>query len=106
LDLAATTDGKRNTLLPGDPVSVDPSVGLELAYNDFLFIRGGVGQFQKETDFDGSKYLISRPAIGVGMQLYSLRIEYAFSDLGDGNNRYSHIISLSLNLKPKKAENQ
>lgn len=102
VNLLATTDGNRNTLISGDPVSIDPSAGLEANYNDFLFLRAGVSQFQKEKDFDGSDYYISRPAIGVGLQLYSLRIDYAYTDLGDSQNRYSHIISLQLDLKPRR----
>ena len=102
INLLATTDGKRNTIVSGDPVSLDPSAGLEVDYNQFLFLRAGVSQFQKEKDFDGSDYYISRPAIGIGLQLFSLRIDYAYTDIGDSQNRYSHVISLQLDLKPKK----
>lgn len=102
VNLVATTDGKRNTLLSGDPVSLDPSVGMEVSYNEFLFLRAGISQFQREQDFDGSDFVISRPSIGVGLQLYSLRLDYAYTDLGDSQNRYSHIVSLQLDLKPKK----
>ncbi len=101
-NLLATTDGRRNTLVSGDPVSVDPSLGMEVNYNSFLFLRAGISQFQKEKNFDGSDYYISRPALGIGLQLYSLRVDYAYTNLGDGQNRYSHVISLQLDLKPKK----
>jgi hypothetical protein len=103
-NLVATTDGKRNTVISGDPVSIDPSMGMEVDYNKFLFLRAGISQFQKEKDFDGSDYYISRPAIGIGLQLYSLRVDYAYTDLGDSQNRYSHIVSLQLDLKPRKKE--
>lgn len=102
LDFLATTDGKRNTLVSADPVSLDPSLGVELDYNRFLFLRAGISQLQREKDFDGSEYFISRPALGVGLQLFSLRLDYAYTDLGDSSNRYSHVISLQLDLKPKK----
>jgi hypothetical protein len=101
-NLVATTDGKRNTLISADPISLDPSAGIEASYNDFLFLRAGISQFQKEQDFDGSDYLTSRPAIGIGLQLYSLRIDYAYTNLGDSQNRYSHVVSLQLDLKPKQ----
>ncbi len=104
MNITATTDGKRNTLLSGNPISLDPSFGVELNYNQFLFLRTGISQFQKQKNFDGSKNLVSRPSIGVGLQLYSLRIDYAFTDLADSNNRYSHIVSLQLDLKPKVKE--
>ncbi len=102
INLVATTDGKRNTLISANPVSLDPTAGVEASYNDFLFVRAGISQFQKEQNFDGSDYLTSRPSLGVGLQLYSLRVDYAYTNLGDSQNRYSHIISLQLDLKPKK----
>lgn len=100
-NLTATTDGKRNTLISGDPISLDPNLGVEMNYNNFLFLRAGLSQLQEETDFSGDQYYISRPSIGVGLQLYSLRIDYAYTDLGDSQDRYSHIVSLQLDLKPK-----
>ncbi|MCF8247771.1 MAG: PorV/PorQ family protein [Saprospiraceae bacterium] len=102
VNLVATTDGQRNTLISADPISLDPSAGMEVSYNDFLFLRAGISQFQKEKNFDGSDYLISRPALGIGLQLYSLRVDYAYTNLGDSQNRYSHVVSLQLDLKPKK----
>lgn len=104
VNLLATTDGQRNTLISSDPVSIDPTAGMEVNYNDFLFLRAGISQFQQEKDFDGSDYYISRPSIGIGLQLFSLRVDYAYTDLGDSQNRYSHIVSLQLDLKPKEKE--
>lgn len=101
-NVVATTDGKRNTLVSADPISLDPTFGFEADYNNFLFVRGGIGQFQQETDFDGTKSYISRPSIGVGLQLFSLRVDYAYTDVGDSQNRYSHVVSLLLDLKPKQ----
>lgn len=96
-----TTDGQRNTLISNNPVSIDPSVGLELSYNKFLFLRAGINQFQKEKDFDDNESLIYRPSAGVGLRISSLTIDYAYTDLGDSQNKYSHVISLSLSIKPK-----
>ena len=105
-NLLATTDGKRNTLISGDPISLDPNFGVEVNYNDFLFLRAGISQFQQETDFAGDQYYISRPSVGVGLKLFSLRIDYAYTDLGDSQDRYSHIISLQLDLKPKGSKQE
>ncbi len=104
LDLIVTTDGKRNTLISGNPFSIDPAFGLEGVYNDFLFLRLGIGQFQRETDFDGSERLGMRPSMGVGFSLAALRVDYAFTDIGDGQNRYSHVVSAILTLKPRVRE--
>jgi len=42
VDFIITTDGRRNVLISGDPISIDPAVGMELNYNDFVFLRTGV----------------------------------------------------------------
>ena len=101
LDFNITTDGKRNTLLSSDPFSVDPSFGIEADYNHFLYVRTGVSQFQRERDFDNKEMLSVRPAIGVGLKIASLHLDYAFTDLGDQDNTYSHVISLMLDVKKR-----
>lgn len=102
LDFNITTDGKRNTLVSSDPFSIDPSFGIEADYKGFLYARAGVSQFQRVTDFDNQEMLKVHPAIGVGLKISVLRIDYAFTDLGDENNTYSHIISLILDVKARK----
>ncbi len=102
MDWFITTDGKRNTLLSGKPLSLDPALGLELSYHSFLFLRGGINRFQREFKPDGTEFLSLRPAIGVGLQMGSFLLDYAYTDLGDSQNRYSHIISLRIDMKPKK----
>ncbi len=102
LNAILTTDGKRNTLISADPISIDPSLGVEAGYNDFIFVRAGVNQFQQETDFAGSEFWSVRPSLGVGLRISSLRIDYAFSDVGDTQNRFSNIISLILDVKPRQ----
>ena len=101
LSLHVTTDGKRNTLISGKPFSIDPSAGVELGYNDFVFVRAGINQFQEEQSFAKGAYWSSRPSIGIGLKLGIFTIDYAYTDLGDSQNRYSHVISLLARLKPK-----
>lgn len=101
LDLIATTDGQRNTLLSADPISVDPTFGLEADYRGFVFVRAGVNQFQNELDFDGNETLTARPSLGIGLKLGGLLVDYAYTDLGDERNTFSHVISLRLSIKPK-----
>ena len=101
VSLHVTTDGQRNTLVSGDPFSIDPSAGIEVGYNDFVFIRTGINQFQEEQSFAKGSYWSSRPSIGVGLKLGMFTVDYAYTDLGDSQNRYSHVISLLVNLKPK-----
>ena len=101
LDLIVTTDGQRNTLISGDPFSIDAGFGIEAGYKDFVFLRAGMNQFQEELGFDGNSTLTLRPSIGVGLKIASFVIDYAYTDLGDSQNRFSHVISLMLSLKPK-----
>ena len=100
LDLIATTDGKRNTLVSADPISLDPAFGLEADYGDFVFLRAGVSQLQRIRDFDNVEGLNSRPALGIGLKVGQLFVDYAYTDLGDddGRSTYSHIVSLRLGI--------
>lgn len=102
LDFIVSTDGKRNTLLSSDPFSIDPAIGIEADLNQTVFLRVGMNQFQKESSFAGKSVLSPRPGIGVGLKVSALQIDYAFTDLAAQENTYSHIISLILNLKPRK----
>ena len=104
LNFAFTTDGQRNTLISAKPISIDPSLGLELDYSQFIYFRAGVNQFQRETDFDNTEVLTARPSLGVGLKIASLKVDYAFTDLGDSEGRFSHIISLLLDIKPRSRD--
>jgi len=104
LDFIVTTDGERNTLISSNPFSIDPALGLEADYNNFLYLRAGVNQFQRLLEFDGKETLTARPAFGVGIVIAGLHVDYAFTDPGDSQNLYSHVISLLLNVKAKKRE--
>ncbi|MGB3547955.1 MAG: PorV/PorQ family protein [Saprospiraceae bacterium] len=101
-NLIATTDGKRNTIVSADPVSLDIAFGLEAAYKDFIFVRAGINQLQRVPDFDGQEVLSSRPSLGLGLKLGQLNVDYAYTDLGDDTGSFSHVISLKLGIKPKK----
>ncbi len=102
LDLLVTTDGKRNTLLRGDPLSMDLAFGLEAGYKDFLFLRFGMDQFQREAGFAASERLTLRPSLGLGLRIAYFHVDYAFSDVGDGQGRFSHVVSLKLDIQPRK----
>ena len=103
LDLIATTDGERNTLISADPVSVDPAFGLEADYGDFVFVRAGVSQLQRIQDFGDTESINSRPSLGLGLKVGSLLVDYAYTDLGenDGRSTYSHVVSLKLGIRPR-----
>jgi hypothetical protein len=101
LDLIVSTDGQRNTLISGDPFSIDPAFGLEASYGDFAFVRAGVSQFQQVLDFDGTENINSRPSLGLGLKVGQLMVDYAYTDLGDDRSTFSHVISARLGLRPR-----
>ena len=103
-NVAFTFDGPRNTLYNNQTVSVDPRIGLELGYSDFLYIRGGLGNIQKATDdIDGSTTLTSvQPNFGIGIRLGRLTLDYALTDIGNVSQvLYSNIFSLRVNFKSR-----
>ena len=101
LDLEATFDGARNTLISSSTLSIDPKFGLELSYKNLVFVRGGVSNFQYIKDFNGVESLNFLPAAGLGVILNErFQIDYALSDLGDvSESPYSHIFSVKVSLE-------
>lgn len=90
-----TTDGKRNVLINSKYFNLDPKLGLELGYANIVYIRGGINNIQQERQIDGSKRTSFLPALGVGLKLNNLSIDYALSDVGNVSSLpYSNIISL------------
>ena len=81
VDLEATTDGERNTLVSAKPVSVDPRVGVEIGYRNLVFLRGGAGNYQKITNFDKQKQWKGQYSLGAGVAFSGLRVDLALSRL-------------------------
>jgi hypothetical protein len=105
LNANINTDGQRNVLVSSKIFNVDPCLGLEANYKKIIFIRAGVGKFQKELDINGKKNLTFQPNIGVGLKLGSLMLDYALTDIGDVSaSLYSNMFSVrfSVNKKVKK----
>jgi hypothetical protein len=106
LDADVTTDGKRNTVLSGNTVSVDPHLGVEASYKNTIFLRLGVGNFQRVLDdrdtLNQKKYTIYQPAVGVGIHLNNFIInnfDYAFTSLqAQSNPLYTHVISIRVDI--------
>jgi len=96
LDADFTFDGKRHTLIEGDPVSIDPHMGLEFQYQDLIYLRMGVGNIQRETDFKQKESLVFQPNMGLGIHYKNFRLDYALTDIGDQSiSKYSNVFSLS-----------
>ena len=93
------TDGQRNVLVSANPLSIDPIVGLEFDYKDFVYLRGGVNKIQQELDLTGSEFWSVSPNLGVGLKVRKLHIDYAFTNVGaTSDNTYSHVISFLLEV--------
>ncbi|WP_460619017.1 putative type IX sorting system protein PorV2 [Hymenobacter ruber] len=105
VDLEATTDGQRNTLVSSKAVSVDPRLGVELGYKNLVFLRGGVGNFQKISNvLDKSMQWKGQYSLGAGVAVSSLRIDLALSrlaveKLGSASQTNSLIVSLGYGFK-------
>ncbi|WP_347156450.1 PorV/PorQ family protein [Pontibacter chitinilyticus] len=82
-DLDFTFDGKRNVLLKSDVVSMDPHVGLELAYANTVFVRGGLNNYQETTNFNGSTIKRMQPNFGVGIKTNGFNLDLALSRVND-----------------------
>lgn len=103
MNATLTTDGKRNTIISSNPISIDPNLGLEAIYNKMIFVRAGVGNIQRMSDFDQSTYFTVQPNVGLGLRIRNLQIDYALSDIGNVSDvLYSNVFSLRVNIAPKK----
>ncbi|ANI89063.1 hypothetical protein A9P82_07035 [Arachidicoccus ginsenosidimutans] len=108
-NLAVTFDGKRNTLISGKPVSIDPNLGLEANIVDKVFIRAGISNFQRglaDSDTTNQKRVwLFQPSLGAGFRLGNVVIDYAFTNLANQSNPlYTHVFSLRLDLDNKKTK--
>jgi len=106
LDLELTTDGKRNTLLRSNLISVDPKFGLELGYLNKVYLRAGIGNFQEIQDINaGSSSWTLQPNIGAGVNLAKIDLDFAMTDIGDLSDAiYSYIFSVKFKINSKSAE--
>jgi hypothetical protein len=106
INLDLTFDGRRNTVLSSNVVSVDPQIGLELGWKNVFFVRGGVNNFQKAIDDNDitnqKKVWIYQPGVGAGFRVSDVQIDYAFTNLANQSNPlYTHVFSLKVDLKKK-----
>jgi hypothetical protein len=107
LQLDNTFDGKRNTLIKTDFVSIDPRLGIELGVSDMFFVRGGVSNFQQALK-DGDttnlqKTWIFQPSAGAGFRINNVHIDYAFTNLANQSAPlYTHVISIAFAIRKKE----
>lgn len=99
-----TIDGQRNVLVSTSAINIDPALGVEVGYNSLVFLRGGIGNFQRVRQIinPDRQSMTMRPAFGLGLMFGRLRIDYALTNVGaSANNRYSHIFSAILSFRDR-----
>ena len=90
---------QNNDLISTSFVSINPAIGFEFGYIDMVYLRGGVGNFQNELQFDNSESLTFQPNLGVGFKYNGISIDYAITDIGDQSVAlYSNVFSLKIDL--------
>lgn len=108
-NLDFTFDGKRNTVISSNPISIDPHLGLEASIKEVFFVRAGITNFQRaladKDTVNQKKVWIYQPSAGAGFKVGNITLDYAFSNLANQNSPlYSHIFSLLINLGKKKED--
>ena len=106
LDASITLDGKRNTLIKSNLISIDPYAGGEIGYNisddNKVYFRSGLNNYQKYTNKNSKKVPSVMPNVGVGITLGKFTIDYALTNLsalaGSGPSLYSNVFSLKLSI--------
>lgn len=95
IDLLFTFDGERATPLRSSFASIEPALGLELGYINMVYVRAGLGKLQEVPLFDGKTGYTFQPAIGLGLRLNRLSVDYTLTSFGQqGVSMYSNIFSL------------
>ncbi len=99
-----TFDGKRNTVIKTNVWSLEPAFGTEVGYKGFIFLRGGLGNIQKQLNTAGKAYVTTvQPNVGVGVRYKIFALDYALTDIGDNSIAlYSNIFSLKIDLNKKR----
>ncbi|SDD01544.1 hypothetical protein SAMN04488104_101222 [Algoriphagus faecimaris] len=101
LDLDMTFDGRRNTVIASDLISIDPRFGMEVGFKNQVFLRAGASTFQYVRDFQGERSMNFMPSAGLGVRLNDrFQLDYALSDIGNvSDTPYSHIFSVRVSLE-------
>ena len=90
---------QNNDIISTSFASITPAFGFEFGYIDLVYLRGGVGNFQNELEFDNTKKLSFQPNLGLGFKYNGVSIDYAITYIGDQSVAlYSNVFSLKIDL--------
>ncbi len=99
LDLEFHIDGRRNTFISSNNLSINPHFGTEIKYKNLIDFRFGIGDISREKDFDNTEFISVQPNIGLGFHFENIRIDYALTNLGNqSTGLYSNLFSLRYSL--------
>jgi hypothetical protein len=98
-----TFDGKRNTVIKTNLWSLEPAFGAEVGYKGIVYLRGGLGNIQKQLNDAATEFITTvQPNFGVGVSYKIFTLDYALTDIGDRSTAlYSNIFSLKIELNKK-----
>ena len=86
-----------NDIFSSEIGSIDPALGFQLDYDQLVYLRLGVGNFQYITQFDEGKSLSLQPNFGVGFNYRGIQVDYALTNIGSvGNALFSNIFSITI----------
>lgn len=103
LNLINTFDGKRNTLVKSKAWSMEPALGVEIGYKQFIYLRGGIGNFQKVKNVKAQDIYTIQPNMGVGIKYKIFGLDYAMTNIGNASTSlYSHIFTVKIDLNKQK----
>ena len=100
-----STDGRQSGIISGKGFDIAPSIGIEIGYLKKVFVRGGIGNFQRiYTPASPTELSTSyQPTLGLGLRLGRLSVDYALANVGSVDGLLaSHIFSLQLNFADRK----
>ncbi|WP_317166194.1 putative type IX sorting system protein PorV2 [Wenyingzhuangia heitensis] len=88
-----------NDLFSSKYASFSPNLGLELGYKNRTYFRAGIGNIQKEIDFDASESVSLEPSLGMGIVFKRIHLDYALTNVGAGSGiNYSNVFSIKVQL--------
>ena len=95
IDFDLTFDGKRNTILATNLISVDPHAGIEIGYDNLVFVRYGIGDMQYVKEFDDTQQLQFQHNFGIGLKIKKIKIDYALTNFAKSSDvLFSNVFSI------------
>ena len=88
-------EGRTAAVFSGRLAGAEPVIGIEAGYGGLVFLRAGLGNVQRITEFGGNKRLLADPSAGIGLNLGSFYLDYAMSNISPQTIAlYSNIFSV------------